>query len=1000
MLPEPGQSVGPYVVEAVLGSGGMGAVLRARHGATGAVHALKVILPGRAGSPQIVSRFRREAEALGRLPPHPGIVAVHASGTDAGRMWCAMELVEGGPLTDRLRQGPLEPTEVVALAAAIARALDHAHTHGVIHRDLKPDNVVIDPAGAPHLIDFGLARLVDEDSGLAVTELTKTGQMLGTPAYMAPEQADAGAETPTPATDVYGLGAVLHAMLTGEPPFGGRPIHAMIAAILFEDVAPPSRRRPEIPPELDAICLKALEKDPARRYPSAGAMADDLERWRAGEPTEARPPSLLGRLWRRLRPRTRARRTAGALLASALVFAGAALLVRAVVAPPLPNEVLAAIERRVDADHVVRPHEATAAAAIAAELEADTRLDRRATLLACLAESGRRDADLALAALVRIDDGDGGTTIDGDLLSRAARVLAKAGRTDVLHRVLYGAEPEALMTEDLTGSIDLRFLAPLAREVAAGARPLPRGSGARRDLARALNRAGERGLALALETRAVEERIREAERLPPEERRAARLEAWETLRHRFQDFGVTPERRLLADSFVGWVQERFIVEATTPDLRVRDARATLDILVRILHAGRDLVAWERRVEVVDFRSDLIVDVVAESGRRAARERLLVLSAWLLVQGIDRMGTLTNSTMSGILEPESESMAEIVSIFDPAGLVATAAEERARPANRRNPAMLLAIAELQMQRFEHGAVPSEVGQEALACVESALETDLPAVWLWARAARHYGHYSAAPPWPRPLEVAERAVELERAMGAEGVADENRIPLAHDRLARTLLKTRMWIRSDMIENAPPLEEPRLSPRRALQAARTALALLRRIPEERWRGQDELRPRLWTRIRNAIELAGRLGEEAYLLAEEGPPACCDGEPPERDGSDSLVEDLASIGLELELPPFESRTGAIIGRQQTADLHRARARHALAHGDEPRALELVEPAIAIYRQIADDGHTSGFHRLAQVEEDIRAPALEQLGRPEDARRARAGARAHRADVERLRRQ
>ncbi len=295
---------GPYLVTDELGRGGMGAVYRVRHEGTGADYALKVLRTDvGAIEEEDVARFRREGELLARLSGHPGIVRVHSSGFEAGSFYIVMELVAGESLAAMLDCGPVEPREAARLVAETARAVHHAHGAGVLHRDLKPPNIIVDPSGQPRVLDFGLAKDPEQ------SPLTKTNEILGTPSYMAPEQIEPGpdgAVRAVPATDVYGLGGILYALLTGTPPFvASRHIQLVLYDVLTKDPLRPRKLRPTIPVELEVICLRALEKDAARRYPSAAALADDLDRFLRGSAIEARPVGAVERAGRRLRRRMR-----------------------------------------------------------------------------------------------------------------------------------------------------------------------------------------------------------------------------------------------------------------------------------------------------------------------------------------------------------------------------------------------------------------------------------------------------------------------------------------------------------------------------------------------------------------------------------------------------------------------------------------------------------------------------------------------------------------------
>jgi len=266
----PGAQLGEYRLLEQLGAGGMGAVWRVEHLPTGAIRALKTSL---ADEGVEVERFQREARALAELQ-HPNVTRVHTAGVHHGRRYLVLDLAPGGDLGQRLKAGPLDPEQARRLAHDLALGLAHVHSRGILHRDLKPQNVLFAEDGRPLLADFGLARRVDGSS------LTRTGAVLGTPSYMSPEQAD-GVRGVDERSDVYGLGAVLYHALTGVPPHqGGSPL-AVLQQVLRAPVKPPSRLNPAVPAQLEAVCLKALTKDPEQRYPSARAFADALAAPRA-----------------------------------------------------------------------------------------------------------------------------------------------------------------------------------------------------------------------------------------------------------------------------------------------------------------------------------------------------------------------------------------------------------------------------------------------------------------------------------------------------------------------------------------------------------------------------------------------------------------------------------------------------------------------------------------------------------------------------------------------
>ncbi len=289
-----------YELEALIGRGGMGVVHRARQLGLDRRVALKMIAAGRDASPHLVERFRREVEAAASLN-HPAIVPIHDVGVLDGVPFYAMELLEGGSLSDRLAAGLLGIPDASALVERLARAVNHAHAHGIVHRDLKPSNILFDVEGAAKVSDFGLAKRLDADPAEADT---RSSLLLGTPSYMAPEQASGRPEAVGPAVNVYALGAILFECLTGRPPFLGHQPLEILELIRSAEPPSPSRFRSGLPADLETICLTCLEKAPARRYASASALADDLGRFARGEPILARPAGPLDRLakWARRRP--------------------------------------------------------------------------------------------------------------------------------------------------------------------------------------------------------------------------------------------------------------------------------------------------------------------------------------------------------------------------------------------------------------------------------------------------------------------------------------------------------------------------------------------------------------------------------------------------------------------------------------------------------------------------------------------------------------------------
>jgi hypothetical protein len=280
-----------YEILGELGRGGMGVVYNARQLSLGRFVALKMILVGEHAGATELARFRTEAEAVARLQ-HPHIVQVYEIGEAEGRPYLALELVDGSSLADELGDRPWPIRKAARLVETLARAMHHAHFRGVVHRDLKPSNVLLTRKGTPKITDFGLAKQLDAPGGH-----TPTDAVLGTPSYMAPEQAAGQSRHVGPPADVHALGAILYELLTGQPPFRGETHLDTLMQVRTQEPVPPRRLRPKVPANLETICLKCLRKQPAERYGTAMALADDLRRFLHEEQVEARPTSSWSAAW-------------------------------------------------------------------------------------------------------------------------------------------------------------------------------------------------------------------------------------------------------------------------------------------------------------------------------------------------------------------------------------------------------------------------------------------------------------------------------------------------------------------------------------------------------------------------------------------------------------------------------------------------------------------------------------------------------------------------------
>lgn len=283
--------LGDYELIEEIARGGMGIVWKARQKKLNRMVALKLIQTGEFADTHEVNRFRSEAQAAAQLD-HPCIVPVYEVGEQNGQHFFSMALVEGGSLSDKVKdEGPLPPKAAAELIKTVAEAVQFGHDKGIIHRDIKPHNILLDQSGSPRITDFGLARHGD-------SEQTVIGQVMGTPSYMPPEQAQGRQQEIGVTSDVYSLGATLYHLMTGRPPFQAASPTATLRQVIETDAVEPRRLNPDIPAELETICLKCLKKEPPDRYQTAAQLADDLRRYLSGEPISAKPDGFFDRVLR------------------------------------------------------------------------------------------------------------------------------------------------------------------------------------------------------------------------------------------------------------------------------------------------------------------------------------------------------------------------------------------------------------------------------------------------------------------------------------------------------------------------------------------------------------------------------------------------------------------------------------------------------------------------------------------------------------------------------
>jgi serine/threonine-protein kinase len=414
-----------YEILEELGRGGMGVVYKAYHGKLGRTVALKMILAGAHASDEQLARFEGEARAVAHLR-HPNIVQVYNVDELDGLPFFSLEYLDGGTLAGEIDGKPLPPARAAGFAESLARAMHEAHRAGIVHRDLKPANVLLDRQGTPKITDFGIAKRLDdvpeENAGRSGSQ-TRTGAIMGTPSYMAPEQAWGRTESIGPPADQYALGAMLYEMLTGRPPFQGATALETLELVRKNEPVPPTQLQPKLPRDLETICLKALQKEANQRYADAGALADDLARFRDGQPILARPVGTLERAWRwsRRHPREAGLigAAAGLLLAITTISSGAFLVIRG-----QKREISAAKGEAERSATIARRNERKALASAEAETRARGLAQRNAEAERRARDAADRSAAEALAAR-KVAEQQGGLALDavGGLVTRVQNEL-------------------------------------------------------------------------------------------------------------------------------------------------------------------------------------------------------------------------------------------------------------------------------------------------------------------------------------------------------------------------------------------------------------------------------------------------------------------------------------------------------------------------------------------------------------------------------------------------
>ncbi len=787
----PGTRIDVYIVEMVLGAGGMGSVLRVRHDETGVLYALKLIHADlvELDTEFALGRFRREVEVLARVDDHRNIVRVHGCGLFGRVPYCVMEYVDGVPLSDLLAAGePLPPKRAAALVARLGRALQHVHRHGVVHRDLKPENVLIEPGGEPRLTDFGLAY--DATGG----RLTRTGELLGTPAFMAPEQVTPERYGGTAGgigarTDVYGLGTVLYGALTARAPYEGESAQAVLLDVVAGPPRPVGQLVKGLPRDLERICARAMERDPGRRYETAAAFAEDLERWLRGDPISISQTNAFGEAWERVSPR----RSVKSLLAWVVGLAAIATIVAATYVTVVdlgvvdPVVQIAEIEERLERRG--RLAEADQAILTAVVADPDTpeagpiarRLDLLVRLDALTRPEAAADPRADVAALTELVRPFGG--IDGELLARTSTVLERAGQLGALSHVLWGARPRP-------GPVASPIARAIARAVAVGERAgalepiVPADDVAFDELTESLgDDADDRRLLGHLHRRRGEVSLARGER------------GWATAVRSF----TRADRLGIAVASEDW-----------PEAFAEHGRKLLDELVktdRDVHVGWPLARLlERRAGKVGGP-----DALAE----LSDELLAILSAGLMagaeeVAGEDfRNALVTAAFLDGLgrnpIQPEA--FGHLAAVIGGPALEELARVELQRSPGERNPALLM-IAGRCYQKLDSTLfdrrLPLQWADEAW---EAGLET---------RSLRVYHALLALELRTGP----ENALAIEQASLAHalenGLPDEERYPAVAETLARALL------------TSPDPDDRRRAIGIAIEALQVQAATLSRVDE----------------------------------------------------------------------------------------------------------------------------------------------------------------------------